>query len=502
MEAAGLAVGAIALIKPICTTINETLTNYKSFGRDAERLRLRFSVSQTRLDAFEHVLFDLDKFPGMRGRLADHMPKRTLDDVIGLLRQLYALMVEYAAAREQYRIQDRAGGDSSVAAALFLSGIDGEAFRELTQDKQRRDAAQQKKLGWARKVQWVAFDKSSTEKLVSEFEAWTGRMQALLEAAAWPMIFFQGLERIRKLENDADLKSAGLLDGVGVLKVLAAGEDAVPVETHAEEIVPRRFVASKQVSPASGMEVGRLEGFEGRFLVEYKNYQPAAFKNASVQRQRVVQLAALLHEAPVSDAGLRVLRCTHFFEDTPRSKFGLVYEFPDASSEENGEADGVPTLADVLDAGYTGNRPSLSARMRLAHKLALCVQRLHSYSWLHKSLRSEKILLFPSADPTVVDGNPRQEDHGGVEPAVAPAALDPDTLGDPRVVGFEYSRQETDFSDQFGEEDLRRNLYRHPTRWGDPTKRFEKIHDIYGQLLPSPPQKQIRREIFSADIIS
>ncbi|KAJ0312472.1 hypothetical protein COL516b_001556 [Colletotrichum fioriniae] len=48
-----------------------------------------------------------------------------------------------------------------------------------------------------------------------------------------------------------------------------------------------------------------------------------------------------------------------------------------------------------------------------------------------------------------------------------------------RLVGFEYSRQDSDFSDQFGESELKRNIYRHPERWGQPTKRFGKIHDIY-----------------------
>jgi hypothetical protein len=57
-------------------------------------------------------------------------------------------------------------------------------------------------------------------------------------------------------------------------------------------------------------------------------------------------------------------------------------------------------------------------------------------------------------------------------------------LEDPRLVGFEYSRQESDFSDQFGESAIKRNVYRHPTRWGQPTNRFEKIHDLYGIFVP------------------
>lgn len=473
MEAAGLAIGTVAIIKPLCTTIHNTLANYKSFGRDAERLRLRFSVSQTRLDAFEHVLFDSEKFPGMTHRLADHIPERTLDDVVGLFRQLYALLVEYAAVREQYRIENRVEQSSTVASTIS-GGVDAEVLRTLTLEKSRGDAVQQKAVGWARKALWVAFDKSSTEKLVSEFEAWTGRMQALLEAITWPMVFFQGLERIRKLENDADLKSAGLLAGVGVRKVLAAGDGSVPVESHAEEIVARRFVATEDSEMPGQFEIGELEGSDGTCLVEYKAYQPGT-RDERVSRQRVVQLAALLHEAPGSDPGLRVLRCTHYFEDTPKQRFGLVYDIPSTVLGVDGGTTTPLTLAHLLDAGYMGTRPSLSTRIRLAHKLALCVQRLHAYSWLHKSLRSENILLLSQEEPEAAEkGSVESVGHAHIRNT-------DDMLGNPRIFGFEYSRQELDFSDRFGEGDIRRNIYRHPARWGDPTQRFDKMHDIYGE---------------------
>ncbi|KAH6869674.1 hypothetical protein B0T10DRAFT_361787, partial [Thelonectria olida] len=308
-------------------------------------------------------------------------------------------------------------------------------------------------VGWMRKMMWVAFDKTSTEKLVSEFEAWTQRTQTLLEAAWWPLSFFQTLERLQKLEEDKDAKTVGLLRGIGVRKLLVTTPALMHSQSQAKEAIPKDFFPSSQVG---AFELGTLKGSDGHYMAEYKQYAPGGRSSVSdtVVRQRVLQLAALLHESPISARTLRVLQCTHYFEETPKSQFGLVYLLPSA-----GVANSQPTtLASILDATYKDGRPSLTTRTRLAHKLALYLQRLHTYSWVHKSLPPESVLLFPS-------------DNGLSEMEKA--------FEDPRLVASEYSRQESDFSDQFGESEIKRNIYRHPTRWGQPTNRFEKIHDMY-----------------------
>jgi hypothetical protein len=456
MEVAGLVFGAVVLVKPICTSIDDILKNYSGFGKDAERLRLRFVVSRTRLDSMERVLFDENKFsPVMAGRLIDHLPERTCQDMLALLRQLYGLLMEYAAVRVQYKMEQQ-GAEVDIDSLADLSP--GDRIKRLTLDQKKTDAAQQKAVGWARKMMWAAFDKTSTEKLVSEFEAWAQRTQTLLEAACWPLSFFQTLERLQRLEEDNDAKTVGLLRGIRVRKLLVASPALMHSQSQAKEALPKDFCPSSQIG---SFELGTLKDSDGhRYLAEYKQHAPGGRSSVSdtVVRQRVVQLAALLHEAPLSDPALRVLQCTHYFEDTPKSRFGLVYLLP-GSAGDSANPQPPTTLASILDARYKGGRPSLTARMRLAHKLALCLQRLHAYSWVHKSLRPDNVLLFPPDDALP-----------GVEKA----------LEDPRLVGFEYSRQESDFSDQFGESEIKRNIYRHPTRWGQPTNRFEKVHDLYG----------------------
>ncbi len=457
MEAAGLVFGAVALVKPICATIDETLKSYSGFGKDAERLRLRFAVSRTRLNSMERVLFDENKFsPAMAGRLIDHLPKNICDDMLALLRQLYGLLVEYAAVRAQFKMDEQ---EARVDIHGLADMSPEDRLNLLALDRKRTDASQQKAVGWARKLIWVAFDKSSTEKLVVEFEAWTQRTQTLLEAAWWPLSFFQTLARLQKLEEDGDAKTVGLLRGIKVRKLLVASPAEMSSQSQAKDTIPTDFCPGSQVGD---FELGTLKGSDDHYIVEYKGYVLGGRSSVcdTVVRQRVLQLAALLHEAPLSDPALKVLQCTHYFEETPKSRFGLVYLLPSAG----GATPRPTTLASVLDAAYQGGRPSLTARMRLAYKVAVCLQRLHTYSWVHKSLRPKNLLLFPS-------------DDGLAEMEKA--------FEDPRLVGFEYSRQESDFSDQFGESEIKRNIYRHPSRWGQPTNRFEKIHDMYGMSCPS-----------------
>ena len=49
----------------------------------------------------------------------------------------------------------------------------------------------------------------------------------------------------------------------------------------------------------------------------------------------------------------------------------------------------------------------------------------------------------------------------------------------PWVLGFQYSRQEPDFSVGYEELNIKRDVYKHPSRQGLPQEIFNKTHDIY-----------------------
>ncbi|KAL8893580.1 MAG: hypothetical protein Q9192_005125 [Flavoplaca navasiana] len=138
-------------------------------------------------------------------------------------------------------------------------------------------------------------------------------------------------------------------------------------------------------------------------------------------------------------------------------RIGVILELPPG-------LDGPPTtLLSALSsqASFSSFRPSLDARMRLARALAETVLLLHSINWLHKSIRSETVLLLSEATTT------------------SPPPRGPPNLEHSRLSEFEYSRLDNDFTSANPDFDLQRNIYRHPERWDYPKESFPKIHDIY-----------------------
>ena len=52
-------------------------------------------------------------------------------------------------------------------------------------------------------------------------------------------------------------------------------------------------------------------------------------------------------------------------------------------------------------------------------------------------------------------------------------------MNQPWLCGFEGSRPDEEESKLQGDYSAMTNAYRHPVRWGQPTIRFEKSHDVY-----------------------
>ena len=113
-------------------------------------------------------------------------------------------------------------------------------------------------------------------------------------------------------------------------------------------------------------------------------------------------------------------------------------------------------------------KSTVKHRLQLAFVLATALHRLHAVGWVHKSLRSENILIFPRR----VSNGPERSD----------TIIQRNTefeYCDPWVSGFEYSRVVSGDSDLREDDGIERNIYRHPERWNKPTHTFSKIHDIY-----------------------
>ena len=78
-------------------------------------------------------------------------------------------------------------------------------------------------------------------------------------------------------------------------------------------------------------------------------------------------------------------------EDQETQSLGLIFENPVGINSEF-------RAITLLQAIQQHPKPSLTQRIALAHKIAQCLLYLHAVNWLHKGLRSENILVFPSTD--------------------------------------------------------------------------------------------------------
>jgi hypothetical protein len=448
MEALGLAIGILALIKPTAEAINELWTSGQNFSGDASRIRLRFAVQLTRLKSFERVLFEPDKFPLVQGRLFDHLPPDLRENFVELLRQLYEILLQYYAVRKRYALEDDREG---VISAALITPTQGRA--EIVSSGRAGDEKLAKAVSWVKKARWVAGDKKSAEKLVLEFEGWTERVKSLLELAWWPLPFFSTAAQMEKLERDADAGQIGILEGIGMRKLLASPSLTSSEAAKALKISKLDFRLKTQFQD---LEVGQITD-NVNVAVEYKSYEQDTTGSISeIVSRRILQLVALLHEA--KDDRFRVLRCINYFDDVSRKRIGFVFELRPSEAQM-----GVIPTSLNLKLFSKKTKPMLGARIKLAHAIAESIGLLHSVGWVHKSLRSENIIFFPPQEAGNESGD----------------AL----LEDPQIFGFEYSRVITDFSSGRPDFNIRRNIYKHPERWGQPSETFSKIHDIYGMFL-------------------
>ena len=452
MEVAGLAIGVIAVIKPTAEAIATLWSDTKNFGGDAKRFRLKFSIQITRLDAFERLLFEANKFPLVQGRLFDQLPENVRENFVDLLRQLYELLQKYYAVQKRYALDGSDEGE--LIRGIETLGMD-ERMSAILGVGKAGDAKLSKGTNWTKKAMWVMSDKKSAENLVTEFEAWTERVKSLLELAWWPLPFFSTVSQMEKLEEDSDAGQAGMLEGIGMRKLLAPGSSQISVERAKTLKISR--LEFKEIMRFQELEVGQLAG-KGGVIIEYKSYEQDRTGSINeIVSRRILQLVALLHET--KNVRFRVLRCINFFDDVPGKRVGFAFEFPEQ---------GVPAS---LDSKLISKKlkPGLGTRMKLAYALAESIGHLHSVGWVHKSLRSENIIFLPG---TAMDQSTEVQEIAILE--------------QPRIFGFEYSRLDSDFSSGRPDYDIKRNIYRHPQRWGQPSETFSKIHDIYGIFSPRP----------------
>ncbi|KAJ4184069.1 hypothetical protein NW767_013292 [Fusarium falciforme] len=221
--------------------------------------------------------------------------------------------------------------------------------------------------------------------------------------------------------------------------------------------------------------VGRFRG-DIVFVEKRQNLDWMAEGAAAIELfLRIDSLAANLAKRP-KPASFCALDLVGYFSDRKKREYGFVYEWPWNLGPAWDQRYRPRTLNEFIaesedDAVNIG--PSLTRRLEMAQTVATCVKMFHLFGWLHKSLNSHNVLLFPKP------------------PSDPPLAGIQDQLF---LVGFEYSRQ---YGPNYATEPITKlgdyDIYRHPEVTGFEQRShtalkiniFERRHDIYalGVLL-------------------
>ena len=107
---------------------------------------------------------------------------------------------------------------------------------------------------------------------------------------------------------------------------------------------------------------------------------------------------------------------------------------------------------------------------------------LHAMSFVHKSVRSEHVLMTYSAPPSASSAIASLQPE--TDPSTLPAATEGPQIGTPYLVGFSYARRGTARSTGSSQVEWRKGIYRHPERQAaelgiDPEVYYKPYHDVY-----------------------
>jgi len=445
MEAAGVAGTSIAVVQLLSHAIflgRGLIDNIRNQEFDAATLTTRMSMAMDRAEAFHKLLFkhqgenDITVFGQLR--------HRTRDDVTATFQQYYYLIhVRYRAFREAYRLanssEQRLTTAEKQSKQQVLWQLGGKKrFQAMV------ESCEQLNTQLYETLQLYILERSVAERGQTEPSP-LSLEQLQRDTDAQFLQLDNQVEMIRISSNDESGPLTGALDGARVdlevtQTVVFTGDSSSP---------------SRRVGTYLGRTV----------VVEFKHFIPRSQdyheqtspRPSDVAMRRINQLAILLNKANQNSS--RLLRCAGFYRSPGSLSYGFILEFPTDRTRDP------KTLLDVISEDWKRSKLKiestvpLETRLNMALNLAVSVFQLHARNWVHKSLRSENILFFPAT-----------EDDGLCE-----------SLNEPWVSGFEYAREEADQSETPPEYtvDPARDIYKHPARWGVPTIKFDKRHDIY-----------------------
>lgn len=314
-------------------------------------------------------------------------------------------------------------------------------------------------------LRWSLRDKERVESILRSYQLQNNRVHDKIKLWCLASDLGVNVQHLQRLQSDDNSKRIGF-DTDASLKLTQALQDT-SVDLELKGSPWTDFVCSSPPSQFNSIFTtiqvqGRWLLRESFLFIPNPLIAPLATGNLPHDTQleertgtKVKSLARLLHQP--KEQIFRIPHCYGWSYSPQSSTISYFFEASVQNSIGSGSSNLKPLcLSDLLRRSDL--KPELGFKYALACKLATSIAQLHMVQWLHESFRSDNIVFLDQEDPA--------------------GRLDCSSL-EPLVLGFEFSRQENDFSDGLPDYLPARDIYRHPQRQGRPERRFSKIHDIY-----------------------
>lgn len=284
------------------------------------------------------------------------------------------------------------------------------------------------------------FLKESIDTAIEDLKVWQDEFDPswfLIMKAATPQI---DAELRRTMETSSNRQA---LDSAQSLRLAVRGNEPASSTI----FLPEDGLGSIQLLdiPFSSVKLGKRPGTGSNLILDRIPCSPHI--DPSILRKSIATLALKLSHSDPTTFGL--LKCKGVVVHNRNRgdqlpAFTLILRIPQGYSEPQ-------NLRSCLVQQNTDH--SLSDRFKLAKDLVKAVGYVHTFGFVHKSIRPDTILIFKSSASSI---------------------------GSVSLVGFENFRTEDGRTLHSGDATWEKNLYRHPRRQGEnPEDDYVMQHDIY-----------------------
>jgi len=262
-------------------------------------------------------------------------------------------------------------------------------------------------------------------------------------------------------------------------------------------LLDRRDYVMNSTSISAPYSLGESLRNQNPVFVEWQSYRDGNKKPDKVAENQIHELGGFL-SIPNRPHDFRALGCIGLFKDSANDRYGVVYNLPEhlrsLSSRmrtENRRIYNPSTLTKLIRS--EGGMLDLGIRFDLARKLMHSVIAMHTCGWLHKNISPENIFFFAArpgpgekfkdyekdfSSPIIVGyGLSRPDDIDAERPQLSRQPAD--------LVDFEKGRPSRRFPEGDDSDDgangkkQKLNVYQHPDKVANRSRRFRHSYDIY-----------------------